>query len=568
MTDTEHIKYKTIPISENTTGKGTLIGQGGFGKVYKVTNDNHTFAVKLTNVFDREGNLIGQNLKEISLGYHCLNHYNIVKCTNVFVHEKYELVNSKYVMNMNIADFSFNELIHSKLSNTDRLVFFYPLLKHIVNGISYIHSNFISHGDIKPENILLFGNSDLLDNNWKSNAENIKEYLKTSTLKICDFGGINLEYNNTMDHTSTLHYRPPELFIKMNNKYRKTVKDIYGQFNDVWSIAITMLEFLTKTNIIEKLYKKGLKINEKEFLSRYFHCMKTLDIYKLLKNSGYDIENVFVKNIANILQLMLNKTIHERINIYNLSIYINYYINKYSDLYKDNNLYSELLFEPIPLVNNNIQYINTINKDVINIDYRKYSIDQLYKFMNIDEYSDPNDNQYLPLGLLLFDRLISKKILTNDNSSTLQYMYTKTLLECYYIASRYLLSDIDIIYFIEFLNIDIDEIHLDILEILKQLNYDIYRPTILTFINNQNNDIYHSQYIMDASISTFCDNLTINTDYNNTVTFIQKMVEFDCNIFGNILNTTINEIKEPENDDNIITDQLYIPLLKRDDYSK
>ena len=560
-TNETNIKYKNVKINENTNGKGIKIGHGGFGKVYKVFSCNEkekTFAQKHMYIFERDGNLIGQNLKEISLGYKYLNNENLQNFQNIYIdNSKKEYVNSKYIVNMDLADMTFNELIYSKLSKNNRILFFFPILKQLLNGIKSIHTNFICHGDIKPENILIFGDKKLL-NECKTGENYLKDYLKTASFKITDYSGLNIEYNNSMDNTSTLYYKPPELFLKMDKKFKKSVKETHGEFNDVWSIGITMLEFLTQSNIISKLYK-NMKITEKEFLIRFFHCMKSVDISLVLKNNDYNIDNYYVKNIINLLELMLTKKIKERINVNNLSLLIEHYTHKYHHLYKNNN---------ICMLNENkiniIEYKSDIYIENIDIKLRKNAINKLYEFLEIEEYSDPNDKQYIPLALTIFDRLISKNIL-NENNLSNEYMYMKLLLECYYIASKYLLSDIDIIFFTEYLNIDIDDIHNDILQIIKELDFDIYRPTILTILNKEDDDIYHSQYVIDNAIYYFCDSENINTNNINIDNI--KLIDFDLKCIDELKLYDIDNELDETNEIQINNNLTYpIPKLKRDEY--
>ena len=159
-----------------------------------------------------------------------------------------------------------------------------------------------------------------------------------------------------------------------------------------------------KKNLISNIIKKNSKMKEKEFLTRFFNCMKSVDISFLMKNNGYDLNDKNVKKICEIIELMLMKKIEERINIYNLSIFINFYIENNS-----------LNLNTIPLYNNIIEYPNDVITDVINLKSRKYAIDEFNLFL-IKEYDEDNIylyKQYLPLGLLLFDRFISKGFLKN-----------------------------------------------------------------------------------------------------------------------------------------------------------
>lgn len=559
---------KILKITETINGKGSRIAKGRFGKIYKIVNyidDNGNikniipFAQKQTHIFDSSGNIIGQNLKEVSLGYKYINNENTQKFDYVIIDKKENVANSKYIINMNIADMSFNDLIQTQdLTNEDRYIYFFPILKQLLNGINYIDSNYICHCDIKPENILIRGDKKLYYN------KQYKEYLNSAIFQICDYSGVNMEYNTTMDNISTLYYRPPEFFIKLDKKFKKSIKHKYGSFNDIWSIGITMLEFLTNSNIISKLYKKNTSnISEKKFLTRFFNIMKSIDVSIFIKKSGYDIDNFHIKNICNVIELMLIKNIEKRINITNLNMFIDYFINKNLNFYIHFGLNKNILQKKINT--NFIQYSNLIVQENIILKFRENALCVLLEFINNDgTYSNKNNIHYLPLGLLLFDRYISIWQLpsvqnrfnfkNNEYSShvsddiNLQYFYTKTLFICYYIASKYLLNDIDIIFICEFLNIDIDEIHVDILHILQQIDFDIYRPTILTYLNQQNKEIYQSKYIIDNAIQFFCNSSCIGTDYNHTILLINELIIFEqkcfnqqCEINVESLQNNINE---------------------------
>jgi serine/threonine protein kinase len=579
------VAEKTLKITETINGKGTRIAKGGFGKIYKILkyiDDNGNiknispFAQKQTHIFDSSGNIIGQNLKEVSLGYKYLNNENTQKFHYVIIDKKENVVDSKYIINMNIADMTFNDLIQTQdLTNEDRYIYFFPILKQLLNSITYINSNYICHGDIKPENILIYGDKKLYDD------KRFKDYLNSATFQICDYSGVNMEYNITMDNISTLYYRPPEFFLKLDKKFKNSIKHTYGNFNDIWSIGITMLEFLTKSNIISKLYKKNTNISEKKFLTRFFNIMHSIDVSIVIKNSGYNINNYHIKNICNVIELMLIKNIEKRINVTNLNMFIDYFINKNLNFYIRYGLNKNILQKKINT--NFIHYYNLIIQDNIILKFRDNAIRTLLDFLNNNGvYSNENDIQYLPLGLLLFDRYISIQNKTKHHSEhekyssqthnhiSLKFFYTKTLFICYYIASKYLLNNIDIVFICEFLNIDIDEIHIDILDILQQLDFDIYRPTILTFLNQQNEDIYHSKYIINNAIDFFCNSSYIQTDYSIAVSFINEFIEFEQKCFNshqyelklnNLQNNNLNDT-----DLNLNTDDLEIPKLKRNIY--
>ena len=562
-------KYKNVKINEQIEGKAIKISKGSFGKVYKVYKiididsceneeiKNIPFAQKHTRIFEKDGNLIGQNLKEISIGYNYLKeNENLQNFHQIIINEKDEVVNSKYILNMSLADMTFLDVIKLQLSNEQRLLLFFPILKQIVRGIYEIHSNYICHGDIKPENILVYGDIEKQKNGYY-------EYLSTSIFKISDYSGVNMEYNISMDKISTLYYRAPELILKTDEKFKKTIKEKYGQFNDIWSIGIMMLEFLTRKNIILNFLNSNSITNEKQFLNRFYNCMKSVNVYHIMKNNGYDVNNKNIKKFCDIIELMLTKKIEQRINLYNLSVFINYYTEYIPNIY-------------LPFTNV-VEYKNDIEINKIELKLRKYALNEFDKFL-IKEYDEDNIyiyKQYLPLGLLLFDRFISRYPFKNLEILNLDYMYKKTLFECYYIASKFLLCDMDIYFIIDYLNlnlnnvIDIDIIHTDIIEIIKIMDYDIYRPTILTFLNKENEDIYHLKYIIELAINIFCNSEEINTDYEKSINLINNIIENE-KCFINLELNDINKFEKEKsniqtfaNSSNYLNENLSKPELKR-----
>jgi len=268
----------------------------------------------------------------------------------------------------------------------------------------------------------------------------------------------------------------------------------------------------------------------------------------------------------------LVKDIEKRITITNLNMFIDYFVNKHLIFYINSGINQNILQKKTDT--SFIQYRNIIIQENIIFKFRENAIHTLLEFIiNEGVYGNENDIQYLPLGLLLFDRYMSIQNKINNSSHSqiseisLQFFYTKTLFVCYYISSKYLLNDIDIIFICEFLNIDIEEIHIDILDILQQLDFDIYRPTILTYLNQQNEDIYHSKYIIDNSIEIFCNSSCICTDYEYTISIINELISFEQNCFNQYHELNLNILQNNTNDIILdIKDNLEIPKLKRNVY--
>ncbi|KAK9054575.1 hypothetical protein SSX86_025654 [Deinandra increscens subsp. villosa] len=98
------------------------------------------------------------------------------------------------------------------------------LMINLLEGLSYLHDNYVMHRDLKTSNLLL--NND-------------------GELKICDFGMSRQYASPLKPYTSlvvTLWYRAPELLLGMKN---------YSTAVDMWSVGCIMAELLSKKPLFD-----------------------------------------------------------------------------------------------------------------------------------------------------------------------------------------------------------------------------------------------------------------------------------------------------------------------------
>lgn len=91
----------------------------------------------------------------------------------------------------------------------------------MLNGIAFLHTNFIMHRDLKPENLMIADDG---------------------TLKFIDFG-MAKKYAEQVKHSPgqiTLLYRPPEILFGAQ---------FYGPASDMWSIGCIMAEMVMRRPI-------------------------------------------------------------------------------------------------------------------------------------------------------------------------------------------------------------------------------------------------------------------------------------------------------------------------------
>ncbi|KAG4933049.1 Cyclin-dependent kinase G-2 [Glycine soja] len=214
------------------------INEGTYGVVYKARDKKTGELVALKKVktnIERDGYPMS-SLREINILL-SFNHASIVNVKEVVVddfdgtfmvmeHMEYDL---KGLMEVKKQPFSMSEIK--------------SLMRQLLEGVKYLHDNWVIHRDLKSSNILL--NHD-------------------GELKICDFG-LSRQYGSPLKPYTplvvTLWYRAPELLLGAKE---------YSTSIDMWSVGCIMAELIAK----EPLFRGK---SELEQLDKIFRTLGTPD---------------------------------------------------------------------------------------------------------------------------------------------------------------------------------------------------------------------------------------------------------------------------------------------------
>lgn len=157
----EYIKWDELSLSKIPEREWLLLGRGGSGSVYKAEYKSETVAVKVNNSIQIQDEKILNN------------EYNILRYIVTFVVTSSRLRHDNIIVMfglciapppfsciMTVLQYvdgsSLRDMIKKKndpLSDWEK----FKIAKDVAQGLSYIHGvHNMSHGDIKPDNILVF----------------------------------------------------------------------------------------------------------------------------------------------------------------------------------------------------------------------------------------------------------------------------------------------------------------------------------------------------------------------------------------------------------------------------
>ncbi len=211
------------------------IDEGTFGSVWTAVNleTNDIVAVKIPKDQERADNTLTEG-KELQ----GCEHPNIVKLNWMGRVDGVFVIEMEYFKGHKLSD----ELCEKGFKNPKTFEKIYMIFNKILDGIEFIHKKKISHGDIKPQNILV----------------------REDVIKITDFGTSKYIENifiKTIDGEGTMAYMAPEIAGSRKKRYINS---------DIYSLGVLLYQLLTGRTPYEttfqlldgKTYPRPREIND------------------------------------------------------------------------------------------------------------------------------------------------------------------------------------------------------------------------------------------------------------------------------------------------------------------
>lgn len=240
-----------------------LIGKGSFGEVYlsyKKGRKEYYATKKIDRKTADKPSLRKYFDNEISILSH-LKHPNIVKLDGIKRSASNYYIIMEYINGGGLSDCLKKYIEKHKRAFPEEIV--QHLMKQIIDGLHYIHSQKIIHRDIKLDNIMV---------NFNSEQDKQNLNMLRATIKIIDFGfAIKLRGANELTYSAvgSPTNMDPIILEKFSKKKDINLNIGYDEKADIWSAGTVCYELLigkavfnakTMNDLVDKVQKGSYSV--------------------------------------------------------------------------------------------------------------------------------------------------------------------------------------------------------------------------------------------------------------------------------------------------------------------
>ncbi|CAH1438671.1 unnamed protein product [Lactuca virosa] len=246
------VSYGELLKATNGFSEANLIGEGGFGSVYKGVLDDTIVAVKVLHLQNRGAH---KSFIAECEAWRNIRHRNLLKiitsCSSLdFQGNDFKALIFEFMPNGSLHDWLHSSSSTSRLNLLQRI----KILLDVASALDYLHNHClptIVHCDLKPSNILL--DDDLVAH-------------------IGDFGlarflGTNSDQNSTSGIRGTIGFAPPEYGVGSE----------MTSSGDVYSFGILLLEVMTGKRPTDNIFNEGLSLHKFADMALPDHVIDVID---------------------------------------------------------------------------------------------------------------------------------------------------------------------------------------------------------------------------------------------------------------------------------------------------